>query len=120
MSARLVSFPTNARGGRPKYGNVKTVVDGIRFDSKKEAARHRDLVLLENAGRIRGLEHQVSYKLMFGDQKICTYRADFVYEEYVGGEWKQVVEDCKGMLTPVYRLKKKLMKVLLDIDIRES
>ena len=113
--ARRVVF-----GAVNKYRNKPTVVEGIKFPSMKEAGRYAELRILEKAGRIRNLDRQVVFVLEIQGQKICSYRADFVYEEYAHEAWTRVVEDSKGMTPPVYRLKKKLMKAILGIDIRES
>lgn len=99
-----------------KYGNRRTEVDGVTFDSKAEAARWQQLQLLQRAGEIRNLQRQVSYPIVVNGVKVCIYRADFVYEDECG----QVVEDVKGMKTPTYNLKKKLMKAVHGIDILES
>lgn len=105
---------------RSKYRNIKVKVDGIIFDSKKEAERWKMLQFLESQGKIRDLKRQVRYTLMVYGKKICSYVADFVYEDRsVDG---RVVEDVKSDHTrrlPVYRIKKKLMKALYDIDIKE-
>ncbi len=120
-SARTVTFGMGRKIAKPtKYKAKATFVDGIRFPSMKQAARYRDLKLLEGQALIRSLRLEVPYVLKVDGVKICTYRADFVYEEYAHGHWTVVVEDVKGILTPVYRLKKKLMKAILGIEIRES
>jgi len=93
---------------RNKYRAVKTEVDGITFDSKREAARYMELVLLERAGEISHLELQPSFVCMVNGHKICTYKADFRYFSASNS----IVEDVKGMKTPVYRLKKKLVEAL--------
>ncbi len=93
---------------RSKYKAVKTEVDGITFDSKREAARYMELVLLERAGEISHLELQPSFVCMVNGHKICTYKADFRYFSAS----KSIVEDVKGVKTPVYRLKKKLVEAL--------
>ena len=93
---------------RGKYKAVKTEVDGITFDSKREAARYMELVLLERAGEISHLELQPSFVCMVNGHKICTYKADFRYFSAS----KSIVEDVKGVKTPVYRLKKKLVEAL--------
>ena len=103
--------------GMNKYRAVKTVVDGIRFDSKAEAQRYRDLSLLCFAGNIASLEWQVSFPLVVGDVTICSYVADFRYTSVPSGEI--VVEDVKGVCTPVYRLKKKLVRALYGFEIQE-
>ena len=93
---------------RSKYRAVKTEVDGITFDSKREAARYMELVLLERAGEISHLELQPKYDCVVNGHNSCTYKADFRYFDANGS----VVEDVKGMKTPVYRLKKKLVEAL--------
>jgi hypothetical protein len=100
-----------------KYGNKKTVIDGITFDSKKEAGRYQELRLLERAGEIAHLELQPRYAIEINGVKVCTYVADFRYTPKGGG--KEIIEDVKGMKTPVYNLKKKLMKAVKMIEIRE-
>lgn len=101
---------------RSKYGAKKTVVDGITFDSMAEATRYGVLKVIQSAGLIRNLRLQVPYEITVNGQKVCRYVADFVYEE----NNKEVVEDVKGMKTPVYNLKKKLMKAVFGVVIFES
>lgn len=114
--ARRVTF-----GATPKYLNKPTETeDGITHASKKEAKRWADLQLLQKAGRIRDLERQVVFDLKVNGNKVCKYIADFVYTEYEHGQWSPVVEDAKGWPTPVYKLKRKLMKAIYGIEIRES
>jgi len=100
-----------------KYRNKPTVVDGIRFDSKKEATRYGELRLLERAGQIRDLRLQPRFKIEVNGIKICEYRADFIYTDAETGE--RIIEDVKGMKTQVYRLKKKLVEVVHGVDITE-
>ena len=115
---------------RNKYKAVKTTIDGITFDSKKEAKRYTELKVLEKAGHITHLELQPAYEITINGAKICTYKADFRYftvraesneRSYNSkGEWQtptltgqkegQIVEDAKGFKTPIYRLKKKLVE----------
>jgi len=103
---------------RPKYGNKKTTVHGITFDSKWESERYLYLKSLEKAERIKDLELQPRYNIMVNDQKICAYIADFKYnKESADGIWEHIVEDAKGVETPEFKLKKKLMKAVFDIDI---
>lgn len=103
---------------RSKFGNRKVEVDGLKFDSAKEAKRWKELQLLERAGQIYGLQRQCRYNLIVNGQKVCAYVADFTYNE--GPQDALVVEDCKGFLTPEYKLKRKLMKACYDIEIRET
>jgi len=97
-----------------KYRNNKVTVDGIKFDSQKEAGRWLQLKLL----KVTDLQRQVKFPIVINDQKICKYVADFTY--YKNG--KLIVEDVKSEFTkklPVYRLKKKLLKAVLGIEITE-
>lgn len=104
---------------KSKYHNVKTVVDGITFDSKAEAKRYGELKLMEKAGVITTPELQKKYPIVINGIHICNYIADFVYINTEGRKLKLIVEDTKGMRTPVYNLKKKLMKAVHNIDVVE-
>lgn len=101
-----------------KYKAKKTVVDNITFDSKKEANRYCELKLLERAKVISNLQLQVPYILIPKSKYGCAikYIADFVYEE----NNKIVIEDVKGVKTPVYRIKKRLMAEQFGIVIKET
>lgn len=96
-----------------KYKNGKVVIDGIKFDSGAEGERYKVLKAKEKAGLIKNLELQKTYPLIVNGLKICDYRADFVYE--VGG--KTVVEDVKGQVHDVFKLKYKLMFACYGITI---
>lgn len=107
---------------RSKYGAVRTEVDGIKFASKREAARYSELKLLVRAGKICGLvadKQELRWPLEVNGQRICIYEADFVYREGLFENSPRIVEDVKGFRTPAYRLKRKLMKAIHGIDIRE-
>jgi hypothetical protein len=93
---------------RNKYGAIKTKVDGILFHSKKEAERYIDLKYQEKQGLISNLELQWPFVLAVNDLKICKYVADFVYTR----NRLTVVEDVKGVLTAVFKLKWKLLGIL--------
>ena len=102
-----------------KYRNKKVDFDGYRFDSLKEMRRFKELKLLENAGEITALVVHPIYRLDINDEHICKYIADFNYKTKSG---QIIVEDVKSPITrklPVYRLKKKLVKAILGIDIVE-
>jgi hypothetical protein len=101
---------------RSKYGAKKASIDGITFDSTLEANRYSQLRLLEKARVISDLRLQVPYELIVNNILVAKYVADFVYFK----DGTEVVEDSKGFLTTEYRLKKKLMKAIHDIDIYES
>lgn len=107
-----------------KYRNIKCVFSGIKFDSKKEAARYAELAMLERVGRISGLERQVRFEVCpkvpgLKGSRARHYVADFVYTE--GG--KKVIEDVKSWVTrknPVYTLKKQLVQVKFpEYEFRE-
>ncbi len=101
---------------RSKYGAKKTVVDGITFDSQAEATRYGVLKVIQSAGLITDLRLQVPYQITVNGKRVCRYVADFVYIE----NGKEVVEDVKGMKTPVYNLKKKLMEAVFGVVILET
>lgn len=114
-----------------KYGNKPVVtIDGERFDSKAEARRCGELLLLQRAGAIRELRRQVRFLLIPSQRdsagtivREVSYVADFVYEEHVPGHllrWDLVVEDVKGVRTEAYRIKRKLMLQVHGITIRET
>jgi hypothetical protein len=100
---------------RNKYGAKTTVVDGIRFHSKRESERYSELKLLQRAGEIRDLTMQPKFPIVVNNEKICVYIADFFY---LAGD-KRVVEDVKGAKTALYSIKKKLVEALYDFKITE-
>ena len=104
---------------RHKYGAKVETVDGVRFASRREARRYRQLKALADAGAVANLRLQVRYPIAVNGVTICTYVADFVYNEG-GPAGPEVVEDCKGYRTPEYRLKKKLMRAVYGVEIRET
>jgi hypothetical protein len=103
--------------GRSKYRAIPTRVDGVRFASKAEASRFVELKLLEKAGKIQDLELQPSFQIEVNGHRVCVYKADFAYRD--GATWERVIEDVKGMRTPVYRLKKKLVEAQYGVTITE-
>lgn len=119
-----------------KYKAIKCSVNGIEFDSRKEARRYQELLLLQRAGAILNLKRQVKYVLIpaqyetyerYGKkgqrlkdgqrllEKECAYVADFVYEE----NGKEIVEDTKGIKTKDYIIKRKLMLYIHGIRVKE-
>lgn len=103
-----------------KFRNVKTTVDGILFDSKREAERYCTLRLLAQAGKLSHLQTKTpacKFAIVVNNQLICHYIADFVY--YDVERQTTVVADAKGFRTREYKLKKKLMKAVHGIDILE-
>jgi hypothetical protein len=103
----------------PKYHNEPTTVDGIRFASKKEANRYGELKLMERAGEIEGLKLQPRFVISIDGEDICTFVADFSYMSLQIVPARQIVEDVKGVRTPVFKLKKKLMLAVLGIEVVE-
>ncbi len=109
---------------RAKYGNRKTEAYGILFDSRAEANRYAELMLMQRAGKIDQLKCQVPYVLapgvrLHGEKRArpaILYLADFEYFDVVKGG--PIVEDVKGRDTPLSRLKRHLMLSVLGIDVR--
>lgn len=109
---------------KSKYRAIKTTVDGIEFDSKKEAMRYQELKLLQKAGVIKDLSLQPNFLLQEAYRKNgrtvrkIEYIADFSY--YDLEKDKFMVEDVKGLKTDVYRLKKKIFEFKYpDLEIIE-
>lgn len=113
-----------ARRGGNKYHAKKTTVNGITFDSRKEAKRWLELKRMERTGAIKDLQRQVRFELIPAfdvagrHYRATIYVADFVYTDTVTGE--EVVEDCKGYRTSVYRLKAKMFAHRYGVSICES
>lgn len=104
-----------------KYNARKTVIGGETFDSKKEADRWLILRDRERKGEIQDLTRQIRMPLEIDGVRVCVYVCDFKYfekDQRPFGKW--IYEDAKGMRTPVYLLKKKLVKALLKIEILET
>lgn len=108
-----------------KYGvsdKSRRTVDGIVFASLKEMRRYCELKTLLKAGQITDLEYQVPFILqegfVFEGKKIrpIKYVADFVYQE----SGKLVVEDTKGVQTPIFKLKRKMFIKRYGYDLKLS
>lgn len=104
-----------AKPKKKKYRNEET--DG--YPSNKEAHRARDLKMMERQCLISNLLEQVSFELIpkQNGERAVHYIADFTYNN-INGEY--VVEDCKGMRTPAYVIKRKLMLYVHGIRIKET
>lgn len=115
--AKVPAAPKN------KYRAIKTIVDGIEFDSRKEAKRWQELKLLESTGKIAYLNRQVRYEVTHGIHHICEYVADFVYHSGEDNHWTIIVEDCKGYRKGAayanFRIKAKLMKACYGVEVTE-
>ena len=99
-----------------KYKAVKETVDGILFDSKKEARRWSELKLLSRAGEIYSLARQIPFEIAINGKKVFVYKADFSYRDKNNA---LIIEDVKGFKTPVYRLKKRCVEAAYNLQIRE-
>lgn len=119
-----------------KYKNKKITINGIKFDSKKEAHRYSELTLMQKAGEISKLQRQVEFELIPTQREFIPYTtktgkerlksrvierpvkyiADFVYTDKNG---QMVVEDTKGIKTKDYIIKRKLMLFKNGIRIKE-
>lgn len=115
LTAQQLSNLSWQARGRRKYGNIPEQADGHLFDSRLEARRYQELKLLWIAGQIHDLEHHQKFELAVNGTRIGYYEADFTYQE----DGKLVVEDCKGIGTPLYRWKKSHLKAQYGIEIRE-
>jgi len=107
---------------KTKYNNKITKLDGIKFHSRKESVRYGQLKVYEKGGLISDLRLQVSYELIpklvinGKAERAIKYIADFVYFDTV--HKVEVVEDVKGMITDIFKLKYRLMKLIHNIDIK--
>lgn len=135
MSGRRPFYLPGASGRAPsKYHSRKMTIDGITFDSYREGRRYSELKMLLKAGEITDLRRQVKYVLIPAQrepdttgprggvrkgmllERECAYIADFVY---LTKEGEQIVEDTKGVRTPEYVIKRKLMLYVHGIRIKE-
>lgn len=96
-----------------KYKNIKVKLDGITFDSKKEAVHYAYLKSLEKRGIITDLQLQTKLDFKIDGKKIFTYKPDFEYNDEFGHH----IIDVKGVQTPVFKLKKKLIEAQYKIKI---
>lgn len=95
-----------------KYNAKKTEIDGITFDSRRESERYIELKIMKTAGEIKDFELQPKFLLHGG----IKYIADF---KVIHNDGKVVYEDVKGIETPVFKLKKKLLKAdYPDVELR--
>ena len=119
----IASYQAPEKAARSKYGNQKAVIDGIKFDSRREGKRYVELKLLENQGIIHCLKLQVPFELapaviINGRKKPpLRYVADFMY--FLADDLKYTIEDVKGVKTALYICKRHLMKSVHNIDIVE-
>jgi hypothetical protein len=98
-----------------KYRNKKTTVDGIKFDSKREAQFYSSLKQLERAGQVSQIELQKRYPLSVNGHAVCSYLADFAFHDAIQGRYRVV--DIKGVLTKDFSIKRKLMRAIHGIEV---
>ena len=107
--------------GRTRFPAKRTAVDGITFDSKREAKRYGELKLAERAGEILKLRLQPQFYAYINDQPYCRFTADFGY--HVAATGAEIIEDVKSSGTrkdPAYRLRKKAVELFHGIQIVET
>lgn len=97
-----------------KYNAKKTEYNGMIYDSKKEALRAQQLDVMLLNGEVIKIERQVPIRCIINNKLVCKLVCDFVYTL---ANNQIIYEDVKGMVLPVFKLKQKLVKALLDIDI---
>jgi hypothetical protein len=104
-----------------KYGNTRATYKGMRFQSKGECNRYKELELLQLGGVITNLKRQVKHVLTSHGIAVGTYTSDFEYSsrDYVTVKgWRHVIEDFKGEKTELFKLKWALMKAeFLGTDV---
>lgn len=105
------------RGSVSKFHNVPTVSNGILFQSKKEADCYTELLLRKRIGEIEDLFLQMPIHVIIDGVLVFKYLADFCYVEVKSGT--KFIIDVKGMRTPLYKLKKKVIEALYKFKIIE-
>lgn len=106
-----------------KYNARAVMVEGVRYASTREYDRYQELRMKQKAGLIRGLKRQRVFEFVHNGIRIGKYVADATYFEpgNTGRKaWDLVVEDTKGVRTPLYRRSKRMMLAFYGIEIRET
>lgn len=129
--ARLASLHLSRAQGKAYLGNApkkgrfavvpveKRTVDGIVFDSAKEARRYVDLSHYVKVGMIRDLERQIKFPVEINGRHFCTYTVDFRYKDNFG---RTIYEECKSTGTAkdaAYKLRRKAAELYYKIKISE-
>ena len=93
-----------------KYKAIKTKIDNITFDSKKEARRYTELKQMQKIGVIKELQCQPRIPLVVNGKQIGHYVGDFKYLDKLTNTY--ILEDVKteATKTPIYKLKKKILE----------
>ena len=104
------------RKGKSKFRNIRVEYDGIKFDSKRECAYYQELKLLEAAGDISQLRvHPKDFNITINNKRICRYEPDFIFYDNKQGRFR--IQDVKGVVTALFKLKKKLVEATYDIEV---
>jgi len=120
MTQRMTTAEYRAEIAKPKRGNKfgakRTIVDGIAFDSKREAEVYLALKVLERAGKISALERQWKFDLLVNGQVIGTAKIDFAFIDHEQDGRRRVV-DVKGVVTREFRRVQKIIKAAHGIEV---
>lgn len=99
-----------------KYGAKKTIVDGITFDSKREAAYYGELKIREKLGEVSAVELQRPFKLLGPKgELLCTYKCDFAFWDHIVDRFRVI--DVKGIETRDFKIKKRMMRAMNGIEV---
>lgn len=116
--ARISASEYREQASKPakrKYRNEPVVIDGIRFDSKREGAYYAELKIREKAGEVASVERQKTFILQINNVLVGTYRADFVFYDNGQKRWRTV--DVKGFETKEFKRTKRLMRACHGIEV---
>lgn len=108
----------SGNGRASKYNNHRIQTVHGWFDSKGELQRWLFLLDAERLGTIKNLRRQVEYPIEINGVLVCTYVADYVYDIVRPYPVDEVVEDFKGFVTDVFKLKAKLFPIIYGFKIR--
>lgn len=97
---------------KSKYNSKITIIDGIRFHSKKEAEYYSKLKLYEKEGHIHRIHRQVIFDLPGPSKYLCDFMIIYFEPKMID------YIDCKGYDTPLSKLKRKQVKDLYGIEIK--
>lgn len=101
---------------RNKYNAKRVTVDDRTYDSHAEMRFGENLLLLEGAGKVGGVERQRPFKILGPKgELITTYRADFAFWDHEQDRFRVV--DVKGVETDVFKIKRKMMRAFLGIEV---
>lgn len=113
---RAVAAGPRSLKSKRKYRNQPVVIDGIRFDSKREAAYYGELKLREKAGEVGGVELQKRFQILGPTGVlVCVYVADFAFWDHREDRFRII--DVKGVETKEFKLKRKMMRAFNGIEI---